>query len=145
MRPLQVLPFRVWVLAVIVFGMLAANTGSCYAESNLKMVIVDAGYDYPEVTIPILSIHSDESVSITEGGTLNDKQLAEVVGRRKLVDGKQMCLVRVQSSTEKEVSMQVLGKVLQRMRSLADPGVPTVFYVYLRELPYIEEKVKKKP
>jgi hypothetical protein len=55
--------------------------------------------------------------------------------KTKRVDDKTACLLRLISSEEHDVSMHLLGKVLQRLRSLADPAVPTTIYVCLRQLP----------
>src|SRR5262249_35161746 len=105
---------------------------------------VDSGYEYPKAVIPIVSIKSDGSLLSIDGSKIDDKLLRQLLRRTRTVDKKEMCLLRLQSSTEKEVSMHTLGTVLQRVRSLADPKIPTVVYIYLRELPSEDEKKKEK-
>ena len=113
---------------------------SARAEENITFKIVDNGFQYPSVVISVVSIHSDGTLTALDGAKLNKDGLQTLLTRTKRVDGKEMCLIRLLSSEEKEVSIELLGKVLHRMRSLANPRIPTVVYVCLRELPAVPEK-----
>ncbi len=66
---------------------------------------------------------------------VTDSELRDLLRKTRLVDAKAICMLRIISSVEVEVSLDTLGKTLERIRSLADANVSTVIYVSLRELP----------
>jgi uncharacterized protein YktB (UPF0637 family) len=122
---------------IIVVGLLQSR--HIQADENITFTIIDAGYQLPDVVIPVISIHADGSLSMP-GGKLDDDALKNLLKRTRNVKGKQFCLVRLLSSEEKDVSIHLLGETLQRIRLLSDSKTPTVIYVYLRELPTREDK-----
>ena len=128
---------RKWIMATMAIVMIVGRA-SADSPGPITLKIVDGEYQYPEVVISIVSIQPDGSLTALDGRELNDIALEKLLRRPRIISGKELCLLRLQSSREKDVSMQTLGKALRRVRSLASLEVPTVIYVYLRELPPLE-------
>ncbi len=107
----------------------------CQAASKVSFIIVDSGFEYPKTVIPIVSILPDGSLTRLEGQhKLTDRNLRQLLRRTRFIRNKKTCLVRLHTSSEKELTMFILGRVLQRLRSLADPDIITTIYIYFREL-----------
>jgi hypothetical protein len=108
------------------------ENASAGSPGSITITIVDGGYQYPDVVIPIVTMHEDGSLNSLDGKELNNSDLEKLLRRAKTVAGKETCLIRLHS--DKEVSMQTLGKGLRRIQSLKSLELPTVIYVYSREL-----------
>jgi hypothetical protein len=103
--------------------------------SDVKLIIVDGGYEYPKVPIFAIGIDVDGSLGPMEGGDpLSDKDLRKLLKWTWKIDNKQVCLLRIHCGIEEVVSVKTLGEVLERLRSLSEPDTPTIIYLYLREL-----------
>jgi hypothetical protein len=128
----RVTPFSMsWMLAVFC---LTTQNAATAAESNVSITIVGADFKYPDTLYTVLSIQPDGSLTAPDTETVDEKTLKEILRRARNVDGKKRCLIRLQTSVEKEVSIELLGKILQRIRGAADPDLPATVYVYMREL-----------
>src|SRR6516225_1604499 len=96
---------RKWIMAPVAIIMILGRA-SADTPGAITLKIVDGAYRYPEVVIPIVSIQPDGSLTDFDGRELNDIALEKLLRRAKIISGKELCLVRLQSSREKDVSMQ---------------------------------------
>jgi hypothetical protein len=122
------------VLSVFFWFVWASALYSGEADSPLSFVIVGPGDKLPKVTMPVFIIQSNGSLRHIEGGEVTDEDLKFFLKRTKVVNGKEVCLIRLRSPDEEKVSIESLGKALQRIRNSSDFKIPTKVYVLLREL-----------
>jgi len=97
---------------------------------NIQMV--DAAFKYPTV-ITMLTLHPGGEISSFPGTTVDDKALSSIladVGDQKI----RKTFVRLIVTKEQDVSVETLGKALQRIRDLADSQVDLTVYVQLKQL-----------
>jgi len=97
-------------------------------------LVVSGAFEYPDVTIPILSIAASGTLEM-DGEIVNDEMLIQKMRPRKALNEKPRGYLRLNCEHEADLSAETLGKVLQRIREKAKAGECDVFvYVYLRKL-----------
>jgi hypothetical protein len=114
------------VILLLVF----AGPGS--AAEHVHIMVVDSGYDY-EITVKMLTLHPQGDISALggNGAALDDKKLSRIIAECGGEKSKK-CEVRLMVAKEGDVSVDTLGKALQRMRELADPNVELTIYLSLK-------------
>jgi hypothetical protein len=136
--------FSIMMLAMVSTDIPLAVDGN--KGSNVQIIIVgEAEDEYPEDTGFLFTLHPSGRVSSLGAGGLeySDERLREFLKRALKGDPATPFRFRLAVEKEKEVSVQLLGKTLQRFRDCADPKASIVIYLILHDV--VPHKDKKHP
>src|SRR5262245_51386949 len=106
--------------------------------ANVKVIISIPGGQPPKIPIPRLVIHPDGSLQDNRK-VFNDRELSKLLNRAQQTDSTTAAFLEIICSQEGRVSMQTLGKTLNRICKLAEKNQQVIVYVTLREITLQED------
>jgi hypothetical protein len=114
--------------------------------SNVQIRVVgSAGSEYPDAEALLVEFTLHPGGRLSSHGTLEytDEKLREFLKEGSGRDRTKPLRFRLHIEKEKDVSVQLLGKTLQRFRNCADPKGSYVIYLVLTDIVPVEQKKDK--
>jgi hypothetical protein len=115
-------------------------------QSNIQVIPVpESGDESPDDALCSFTLHSTGRLSLpgAGGSEISDEYLRDFMKGAAKGDPKKVFRFKLLVAKEKEVSVETLGKTLQRFRNCADPNGNYRIYLILHEIKSVEEKKDK--